>query len=1099
MPLLAPRFLNSTNLDDISTVPSQDTSYTKYQPERYGYRRGQENLIPYVYALLFKHQRADIGSGIHWWGRTSTDPAFFPGSANQPGFDLTLGTGFTHETQNGYQINGAGMDSTILKRVNDFDKTGGYGGNWAIVPSASLDPGTFEIPVGNKTTFKAYWPDEKTTVATYYWQKSTNGGGPWTTLSFGTGPTISDFTISTLSSADVGVYRCSILTNPLYPNFDNGYMSSIKVTISEPSTGKFKATWYQDNSSYMSYSNFNEDTDNVIIRNMTWDGNQNNNFTPNSPTNNAIFIKGKNMRISKCKFINFGVGNSFFAYPGAPAGAGTGANECFVVITSALTASTSQGPTIEECEFTSPGIKNGPDTTGSHPERPGAGHIPEYTCLAFAGTGSIIKNNKFYDIKFNTNQRSPIHCVTYGGSYNTQIYGNSFVNIDGTPFYVDSYRVTGSYIRNNYISGSWVAFSVTSQTWPDSDQVANYKDIDFSNNTVILSDGPTTYNWFKGEAGNVYPSIHFAYNKTSDMVTPFKNVKSQKNKIKRGYYNGTAQNGFPANPATIGYSDILWRSPSFPGAPNFFGPDTFTSSNETLVTSFPSSSMRLTSKLNQLVSPGDFSYVVSKSPTEPLGTGTQTQVASVSASFLNPSNGSIVMTNFKNLTKNSTYYYWLKQNSNNVFHSSSQYITTSSYLGKFKTRPNGYEPYRFTASFASCMNSNTTATIFNKIKNYNPDVFFQIGDMFYWDNSQEPASTAQHESAYQNVFSSGSGYLSHGAANPNYFPNMLKNVAIDYMWDDHDYGNNNSDRTNVNKGHAALAVATMFPHVPFTAPTTPYISASVSVNFQPIYHSWKVGRTKFIFTDNRSEKDPYNPTDPADPSKIIWSSAQQSWFMNEMRDTTCPIKFWINTFPWEATNGFPYQGDDGWERYTYFREKIANFLTRFSGSIGKIIMLSGDAHMTAIDDGLYSTWYGSGSRLSPPMTIYHSAPLDQNGSIKGGPYMLSGSDILRGSSAGWLTTANNYAEAFNNLSSSYITTNNRFGCVEIDDDMTGIINIDLYSRSGTTDPTNSPAGDPGFPMVAGNYRKLRLSLDVSSYFSGSGGFISQSSSFLSVT
>ncbi|MFM7979725.1 MAG: alkaline phosphatase D family protein, partial [Candidatus Fonsibacter sp.] len=144
----------------------------------------------------------------------------------------------------------------------------------------------------------------------------------------------------------------------------------------------------------------------------------------------------------------------------------------------------------------------------------------------------------------------------------------------------------------------------------------------------------------------------------------------------------------------------------------------------------------------------------------------------------------------------------------------------------------------------------------------------------------------------------------------------------------------------------------MFPHVPFTAPTTTYTSASVSVSFQPIYHSWKVGRVKFVFTDNRSERDP--ATDPDTPSKVVWSPTQEAWFMNEMLDTTCPIKIWINTFPWEATNTAPYDGDDGWEDYTYYRQKIANFFTRFSGSIGKIITLSGDAHMTAIDDGLYS-------------------------------------------------------------------------------------------------------------------------------------------------
>lgn len=1071
MPLLAPRYLDGTNFNDISTLTPQDTSYTIYQPERYGYRITQENIIPYVSAILSKYQRVDIGPGTHWWGRTSTDPMFLP-NTSFPAIDLTYVPGYDN-TVNGFEMNGSGMDVTILKRVDNYDKIRGYGG-FAIIPSG-VNTATNQITTAG-TTFVAYWPDTLTTVGTYFWQKSTDGGSTWSTLSTGAGPTIPNYTISTLSPSDVGQYRCVVLTSPVY-TFQSGYINSLSVTVTE-SGGVYSASWYFNNSNFMLYSQFGIDTNDAIIRNITWDGNQNNNFTTDSPTNSGIFINGERSNISKCKFINFGVGNSVYSYPGP------GVGESFIILISPVNEQVGTGPTIELCEFTSPGIKDGPDTSG---------HTPEYTCIAVGGVDGVIKNNKFYDLEFNTNQRSPIHCVTYGGSYNMQVYGNSFVNIHGQAFYVDSYRVTGSYIRNNYISASWFAFSITSQPWSDPDQVANYKDIDFSNNTVILSDGPTTYQWFAGQAGNVYPSIYFGYVKTSGMVTPFSNVKSQNNRLKLGYYDGSAQDGWPAGAA--GESSILW---SFPGDGAYFGPTTFTSSNEILIDSFPSSSMRLSSKVDQVLSPGDVSYVVSKSPTNPLGTGTQIQVASISSSFLNPSNGSFVVTNFKNLSENSTYYYWLKNNSNSVYHSSSQYITTSSYLGKFKTRPNGFKPYNFTASFASCQQSNTTATIFNKIKNYNPDVFFQIGDLFYWDGGQEPVSTAQHESAYQNVFSSGSDYLSYGTANPNYFPNMLKNVAIDYMWDDHDYGNNNSDSTNVNKGHAAQSVSTILPHVPFTAPTTTYTSASVSVNFQPIYHSWTVGRIKFIFTDNRSERSPQS--DPDTPSKIIWSPTQESWFMNEMRDTRYPIKFWVNTFPWEATNTSPYDGDDGWEDYSYYRQKIANFFTRFSGSIGKIITLSGDSHMTAIDDGLYSPWYGSGSRLDPPITIYHSAPLDQGGSRKGGPYMLSGSDILRGNSpATWLTTNPNYTEAFTNLSSSYITTNNRYACIEIDDNMTGIINVDLYSRSGATATYSPYAGDPRFPMVNGNYRKLRLTLDVSSYFSGSGGHINQSSSFLSVS
>ena len=51
--------------------------------------------------------------------------------------------------------------------------------------------------------------------------------------------------------------------------------------------------------------------------------------------------------------------------------------------------------------------------------------------------------------------------------------------------------------------------------------------------------------------------------------------------------------------------------------------------------------------------------------------------------------------------------------------------------------------------------------------------------------------------------------------------------------------------------------------------------------------------------------------------------------------------------------------------------------------IDNLIMVSGDAHMVALDDGTNSD-YSTGGGASFP--VFHAAPLDRPGSIKGGPY-----------------------------------------------------------------------------------------------------------------
>jgi hypothetical protein len=47
------------------------------------------------------------------------------------------------------------------------------------------------------------------------------------------------------------------------------------------------------------------------------------------------------------------------------------------------------------------------------------------------------------------------------------------------------------------------------------------------------------------------------------------------------------------------------------------------------------------------------------------------------------------------------------------------------------------------------------------------------------------------------------------------------------------------------------------------------------------------------------------------------------------------------------------------------------------------MMLSGDAHMLAIDDGSNNTFASNGG---PGFPVFHAAALDRHGSVKGGPY-----------------------------------------------------------------------------------------------------------------
>jgi len=451
------------------------------------------------------------------------------------------------------------------------------------------------------------------------------------------------------------------------------------------------------------------------------------------------------------------------------------------------------------------------------------------------------------------------------------------------------------------------------------------------------------------------------------------------------------------------------------------------------------------------------------------------------------------------LDSDTRYYYWLYHDASNEFISYTNNTEGYNlpYLGTFKTYPVSSSAYSFSASFASCQQSLTVATIFEKISEYKPHVFLHMGDLHYWDSASEPDSQENYEDANEVSIASGSVYFEpdnpsnyYSGSSPNYMTKMLRSMAFNYIWDDHDYAENNSDSGHIDRAHASAAYRLMFPHYPLSASLESYYSGSTLLNHQAIYHTFKIGRIKFIVTDNRSERQPAPNTD--DQYKIVWSQEQEDWFKSHISDTTCPIKVWVNSFPWEGddtrTTPTSWSGDDGWEKYTTYRKKIAHYISENTGSIGKLIILSGDAHMTAIDDGTLSPWY-SGSRPNPPVTIYQSAPLDQDGSRKGGPYILNGADIWEGSSISVRQDDAQYNTYITNQSSSYINTNNRYGCMEVYDNLT-TITMSLYSRSGNTQLTSS-FGDVRFPSVNGSYRKYQLVFDTSGYTVGSGGLITQ--------
>jgi len=332
------------------------------------------------------------------------------------------------------------------------------------------------------------------------------------------------------------------------------------------------------------------------------------------------------------------------------------------------------------------------------------------------------------------------------------------------------------------------------------------------------------------------------------------------------------------------------------------------------------------------------------------------------------------------LSANTQYYYGIKTGS----------TTYTRVRGKFKTFPSGAATFTFAVSGDSDMGAADPA--YGNIVSAAPLFFQMIGDLHYQDISTNDVSKFRDAYANQRF------------STPQL--NFAASFPIDYVWDDHDWGGDSSNK-NATAGPAA---ATAYrEHVP----------AYTLNDSTGIWHSYVCGRVRFIVTDLRSQRSPNSDTDNS--SKTMMGTTQKAWFKDELLAAKAAgqIVFWVCPTPWVAATT---ANADHWGGFNTERKEISDFIQ--SHGIAAVIRLSTDAHMVALDDGtndLFTT-----DTVGNKLVTFHAAPLRQSGSIKGGSY-----------SHGTYSGTNNESEG-------------QWGLVTVTDTNGETIDVTLVGKKGTT-------------------------------------------------
>jgi hypothetical protein len=273
--------------------------------------------------------------------------------------------------------------------------------------------------------------------------------------------------------------------------------------------------------------------------------------------------------------------------------------------------------------------------------------------------------------------------------------------------------------------------------------------------------------------------------------------------------------------------------------------------------------------------------------------------------------------------------------------------------GTVQTMPEG--PASFTLAAAACARSGSNGGVFDSIRESAPLAFLQIGDVHYANIAANDPD--RFREAYRQLLTAP------GQAA------LYRSTSIAYVWDDHDFAANDGDADSPSRPAAGSVYRAWVPYHPL-------------VSDQPtgaIGQSFIAGRVRVVMTDTRSQRTPKGAATGA--AQQVLGADQEAWFAAELaaaRDAG-QVVVWTGGTPWI---GAAESSDDAWSGYADARRRTADLIAA-AGMQNRLVLVAGDAHMVALDDGTHSDY---SSLQAGGFPVLHAAALDRPGSEKGGPY-----------------------------------------------------------------------------------------------------------------
>ena len=231
--------------------------------------------------------------------------------------------------------------------------------------------------------------------------------------------------------------------------------------------------------------------------------------------------------------------------------------------------------------------------------------------------------------------------------------------------------------------------------------------------------------------------------------------------------------------------------------------------------------------------------------------------------------------------------------------------------GSFKTAPIEGKSTAFRMAITSCMKIGRPQGSWNLLLDQQPDFHLTVGDTHYADTTN-PTVQLEHHLTYRRV---------------KEFANVLRQVPTYAIWDDHDYGPNNSDGTAKGKEFSLAGWKQAWPNPTSGTADTP-----------GAFFKFSRGDVDFFVVDGRYYRDPNEL--PDDDKKRKLGDAQFEWLLNGLKNSKAKFKIIA------SGSVLHHSKVDGWRIFTFSRHRLFDAIKKHQ--ISGVMYIGGDMHKSLV-------------------------------------------------------------------------------------------------------------------------------------------------------